>query len=188
MLSTYYGFKIENGKLMIPISDERYKRGEYEEITLNNYVLNNISTVKVHSFILNITSLSLSIGNDPEVIEYTNTVGVDRNLKNVTVGNEDHQEIYDLSEVVTIKKRYKNKISHFRRNDRRIQKEASRKETRNTSRECSAYGSLTRKEQGRTLKCTICGIIDRDINAAINIARRGRTRLTRSLHNMEKWR
>ncbi len=45
----------------------------------------------------------------------------------MTVGNEDHQEIYDLSEVVRIKKRYKNKISHFRRNDRRIQKKLSKK-------------------------------------------------------------
>ncbi len=69
MLSTYYGFKIENGKLMIPISNEKYKRGEYEEIRLNNYVLNNISTVKVHSFILNMTSLSLSIGNVPVRLE-----------------------------------------------------------------------------------------------------------------------
>ncbi len=37
-------------------------------------------------------------------------------------------------------------------------------------------------------KIQILMIIDRDINAAINIARRGRKRLTRSLHNMEKGR
>jgi putative transposase len=43
-------------------------------------------------------------------------------LKNVTVGNEEHQEVYNLSDVVTIKKRYKKKISHFNRNDRRIKK------------------------------------------------------------------
>ncbi len=51
MLSTYYGFKIENGKIMIPISDERYKRGEYEEITLNNYVL-----TLTHRFLRNMSS------------------------------------------------------------------------------------------------------------------------------------
>ncbi|MCL4326416.1 MAG: hypothetical protein M1481_06320 [Candidatus Thermoplasmatota archaeon] len=43
-------------------------------------------------------------------------------MKNVTVGNEEHQEVYNLSDVVTIKKRYKKKISHFNRNDRRIKK------------------------------------------------------------------
>ncbi|MGC8689810.1 MAG: RNA-guided endonuclease InsQ/TnpB family protein, partial [Thermoplasmata archaeon] len=37
MLSTYYGFKIKNGKILIPLSGERYGR-EYEEIELNNYV------------------------------------------------------------------------------------------------------------------------------------------------------
>ncbi|MGC9192899.1 MAG: zinc ribbon domain-containing protein [Thermoplasmata archaeon] len=67
--------------------------------------------------------------------------------------------------------------------------ELTRKETRNTSRECSECGSLTRKEHGRTLICDKCGlIIDRDVNAAINIARRGRTRLTRSLQEIEKGR
>ena len=52
MLPTYYGFKIENGNIMIPVSNEKYKR-EYEEISLNEYVQKNISEVKVHSFTLN---------------------------------------------------------------------------------------------------------------------------------------
>ncbi|MGC9138596.1 MAG: RNA-guided endonuclease InsQ/TnpB family protein [Thermoplasmata archaeon] len=267
MLSTYYGFKIKNGKILIPVSGERYGRG-YEEIELNNYVQGAISTVKVHSFALNTTSLSLTIGKDIEVLECTTTVGVDRNIKNVTVGNETHHKVYDLSDVVAIKKRYRKKISHFKRNDRRIKQklamkygkrssnrvkqimhriskdivedaknngeaivlenikgirditergdykrkeyrflfhnafpygmlafqikykaawkgvpviELSRSETRNTSRECSVCGSLTRIEHGRTLRCDHCGLtIDRDLNAAINISKRGRTRLKRS--------
>ncbi len=44
-----------------------------------------------------------------------------------------------------------------------------------------------RKEQGRTLICERCSlIIDRDVNASINISKRGRTWLTRSLQEMEK--
>ncbi|MEM4057453.1 MAG: zinc ribbon domain-containing protein [Thermoplasmata archaeon] len=65
--------------------------------------------------------------------------------------------------------------------------ELSRKETRSTSRECSVCESLTRKEHCITMICEECGlIIDRDINAAINIAKRGRARLIRSFHEMEK--
>ncbi|MEM3227234.1 MAG: zinc ribbon domain-containing protein [Thermoplasmata archaeon] len=38
-----------------------------------------------------------------------------------------------------------------------------------------------------TMICEECGlIIDRDINAAINIAKRGWARLIRSFHEMEK--
>ncbi|MGC8562417.1 MAG: RNA-guided endonuclease InsQ/TnpB family protein, partial [Thermoplasmata archaeon] len=44
------------------------------------------------------------------------------NLRNVTVGNETHHEIYDLSDVVKIKHRYRSKKSNFRRQDRRIRK------------------------------------------------------------------
>ncbi|OWP57139.1 MAG: hypothetical protein B2I17_01810 [Thermoplasmatales archaeon B_DKE] len=59
--------------------------------------------------------------------------------------------------------------------------ELTGKETRNTSKECSACGSLTRIEHDRILKCDSCGLeIDRDVNACINIAGRGRTRLKRS--------
>ncbi|MEM3278249.1 MAG: zinc ribbon domain-containing protein [Thermoplasmata archaeon] len=46
---------------------------------------------------------------------------------------------------------------------------------------------MTRKEHCITMICEECGlIIDRDINAAINIAKRGRARLIRSFHEMEK--
>ncbi len=53
MLSTYYGFKIENSKLMIPIA-----KRVYESIPLNAYVRNSIPTVKVHSFTLSAYTLS----------------------------------------------------------------------------------------------------------------------------------
>ncbi len=230
--------------------------------------------MKIHSFTITEKILSISIGKDVNDLESINAVGVDRNIKNVTVGNEKHSEIYDLSDVVKIKGRYRKKVSHFKRNDRRIRKkiaskygkrsknrtrqivhkvskeivnnaknnkeaivlenikgireitkkgdykgkdhrfkfhnafpygmlefqikykaaweglqviELSRKETRNTSRECSVCGSLTRTEHGRILHCDKCGLtIDRDINAAINISKRGRTWLKRSLQYMEK--
>ncbi|MEM0160449.1 MAG: hypothetical protein QW258_00675 [Thermoplasmata archaeon] len=46
---------------------------------------------------------------------------------------------------------------------------------------------MTRKEHCITMICEECDlIIDRTENATINIARRGRTRLIRSLHKMRK--
>ncbi|WP_241760271.1 RNA-guided endonuclease InsQ/TnpB family protein [Thermoplasma volcanium] len=115
MLSTYYGFKIVGGNIMIPIANR-----EYESIPLNAYVRDATSMVKVHSFALSAYTLSLTIGRDVDAIECTTTVGVDRNLRNITVGNEFHHEIYDLSNIVEIKQRYRKKESHFHRNDRRI--------------------------------------------------------------------
>ncbi|OWP56101.1 MAG: transposase [Thermoplasmatales archaeon B_DKE] len=263
MLATYYGFRISNGNLMIPIAARTY-----ESIPLNAYTRKVISAVKVHSFALSAYTLSLTIGREVDSVECTTTAGIDRNLRNATVGNEFHHDIHDLSEVVEIKQRYRSKKSHFHRSDKRIQKkiaskygkrernrtgqiihetskkivmnalqrremivlenvkglinitkkgdgrgnnyrfllhnafpygmlasqivykgsweglpviELTGKETRYTSKECSACGSLTRIEHDRMLKCDSCGLeIDRDINACINIAGRGRTRLKRS--------
>jgi len=263
MLSTYYGFRIVDGNLMIPIAARTY-----ESIPLNAHTLKVISAVKVHSFALSAYTLSLTIGREVDSVECTTTAGIDRNLRNATVGNEFHHEVHDLSEIVEIKQRYRRKKSHFHRSDKRIQKkiaskygkrernrtgqiihetsrkivdnavknremivlenvkglinitwkgdgnahdfrfllhnafpygmlasqimykgaweglpviELTRKETRNTSKECSACGSLTRIEHDRILKCDSCGLeIDRDVNACINIAGRGRTRLKRS--------
>ncbi|MGC8672999.1 MAG: hypothetical protein ACP5R0_03905 [Thermoplasmata archaeon] len=62
--------------------------------------------------------------NDPKCRD---TVEVDRNIKNVTVGIEKHIEIYDLSEVLKIKEKYRKKVSHFKRNDRRISRKIESK-------------------------------------------------------------
>ena len=57
----------------------------------------------------------------------------------------------------------------------------TRQETYGTSSRCSECGSYTRKS-GRMLHCESCDIwINRDINACISQAKRGRTRLVRSL-------
>ncbi len=267
MLSTYYGFRIEEGNLLVPIANR-----QYAAIPLNKHTLEIISDVKVHSFVLSDCTLSLTIGREVASIECITTVGVDRNLRNATVGNEMHHEVYDLSDVVRIKQRYRKKKSNFHRNDRRIQKqiaskygkrernrvrqiihtasttivkkaienkemivlenikglsnitvkgdgnghnfrfllknafpygmlasqimykgsweglpviELTRKETRNTTMECSECGSMTRIEHDRILKCDSCGLeIDRDVNACINIARRVRARLIRALNGL----
>jgi len=270
MLSSYYGFKIDGEYLFIPIPNKKY-RNSYEKIELNNYVRGKISNVEVRSFTISEERLSLTIGKEVSLIECNNTVGIDRNIRNITVGNEYHYKRYDTSEVVKIKNRYRKKESHFKRNDRRIKKkieekygrrssnrvnqilhkiskdivmdaiknneaivlenikgirnitkkgdykgkdyrflfnnafpygklgfqikykcaweglpviELSREDTRNTSRTCSVCGSLTRIEHGRILHCDKCGLtIDRDINASINISKRGRTWLKRSQPN-----
>ena len=57
----------------------------------------------------------------------------------------------------------------------------TRQETYGTSSRCSECGSYTRKS-GRMLHCESCDIwINRDINACISQAKRGLTRLVRSL-------
>src|SRR5947199_1156469 len=81
-LVSCYGFKIENGGLKIPVA-----RGKRFSIPLTRHTLDVISQpgVKVRSFTLTRSRLSLCIARDVPLLQCTSTVGVDCNLLNLTV-------------------------------------------------------------------------------------------------------
>jgi putative transposase len=74
----------------------------------------------VRSFTLTRNRLCLSIARDAPHLGCTSTVGVDRNLRNLTVGNESQIRYYDLSETVRIAKTTVRIVASFKRDDDRI--------------------------------------------------------------------
>jgi putative transposase len=116
-LVSCYRFKIKNGGLEIPIS-----RGKRLSLPLTMHTLTVISQpgVEVRSFTLTRNKLCLSIARDTPMIECVSTVGVDRNLRNLTVGNESHIRHYDLSKTVRIAKTTVRIVASFNRDDVRI--------------------------------------------------------------------
>src|SRR5213080_4588112 len=117
MLISCYGFKIGNCFLEIPVS-----RGRRFSIPLTKHTLEVISQrgVKVRSFTLTQNRLSLCIARDTPSIECTSTIGVDRNLRNLTVGNDQETSHYDLSKCVRIAKTTVRIVASFTRDDDRI--------------------------------------------------------------------
>ena len=265
-LVSCYGFKIKSGALEIPIS-----RGERLSLPLTNHTLGVISQlgVEVRSFTLTRNKLCLSIARDAPHLECTSTVDVDRNLCNLTVGNESQIRYYDLSETVRIAKTTARIVASFKRDDHRtlggisskygrrrtartahllhnatkrilaravqgreaivlenirgirllyqrgngqkrkyrgrmngwrfgeVQRQIeykarwigipvirlSRRETRGSSVTCPRCGERLQSDKrlGRKLWCGDCRIVmDRDMVAAVNLARRGRVRFARS--------
>src|SRR6266487_1315178 len=141
-LVSCYGFKIEDGGLEIPVS-----RGKRFSIPLTTHTLQVISQsgVKVRSFTLTQNRLSLCIARDPAVIECASTVGVDRNLRNLTVGNDDQTRHYDLSSSVRIAGTTTRIVASFRRNDDRIRTRiASKYGERRTSRTSNLLHNATK--------------------------------------------
>ena len=125
ILISCYGFKVINGKLRIPL-----RRKKFEEIPLVKHTLKILSdpSLKVNSFTLTETSLSICISKEvPMVDGLASTIGIDRNLRNLTVGNQGKVTYYDMSKVVEIGERTKDIVKSFRRNDVRIRKEISSK-------------------------------------------------------------
>jgi len=131
-LVSCYGFKIKNGRLDIPVS-----RGKRFSIPLTGHVLEVISQpgVKVRSFTLSQTRLCLCIARDPPVVECVSTIGVDRNLRNLTTGNEHETCQHDLTKCVRIANTTVRIVASFTRDDDRIRTAiASRYGQRRTSR------------------------------------------------------
>jgi len=116
-LVSCYGFKVRNGWLEIPVA-----RGKRFSIPLTKHVLEVISQpgVKVRSFTLTRNRLSLCIAREVATVECTSTVGVDRNLRNLTVGNDHQTRHYDLSKCVKIANATVRIVASFTRDDTRI--------------------------------------------------------------------
>ncbi len=122
ILVSCYNLKVENECLMIPSAPH-----VHEAIPLNSHTLRVLSdpTLTVRSFTLTERSLSLCIlkeVKEMEPKELTSTVGVDRNLRNVTVGNADKITFYNVSSVVEIAQNTRSIIRSFKRNDVRIRR------------------------------------------------------------------
>jgi putative transposase len=123
-LVSCYSFKVKNHGLEIPIA-----RGKRFSIPLTRHTLDVISRpeVEVRSFTLTQDKLCLCIARDVLMIECSSTVGVDRNLRNLTVGNDQETRHYDLSETVRIAKATVGIVASFRRDDARTRREIASK-------------------------------------------------------------
>src|SRR5947199_1154232 len=131
-LVSCYGFKIGNGRLKLWVS-----RGSRFRIRLSKHVLEVISRpgVDVRSFTLTRNRLSLCIARDTPLLQCNSTVGVDRNLRNLTVGNDQETSHYDLSKCVRISNNTVRIVASFTRDDDRIRTAiASRYGRRRTAR------------------------------------------------------
>jgi putative transposase len=115
-----YGFRIANGILKVPLGDR-----QYFGIPLNPYAKGILSdpAVTVHSFTLAANNtVSICYRKQLSEIECITTAGVDRNLANVTCGNQDRVIIFDVSEAVKIAEKTRSVTRSFRLNDVRIRR------------------------------------------------------------------
>jgi putative transposase len=126
LLVSCYGFKIQDGSLLVPLGDRKSER-----IPLNAHTLAVISQAcaKVRSFTL--TELSLCIAREvEETRQVEGVVGIDRNLRKVTVENTGQVTYYDVSKAVEIAETTRSVVRSFRRDDVRIRKELATKYSR----------------------------------------------------------
>ena len=123
-LVSSYGFRILDGSLKVPLGNR-----EYVDIPLNDYVKDVLSdpTLRIRSFTLTASALSICASKEVAGIECVENVGIDRNLENLTVGNNVQVTRYDLSKAVKVAENTRSVIRSFKRNDVRIRKKITAK-------------------------------------------------------------
>ena len=124
LLISCYGFKIVGSVLKVPLGNRKYF-----DIPLNNYVKHIMSdpSLKVRSFTLTTDTVNICYSKEVTEIECIGIEGVDRNLRNLTVGNDKNVMQYDLSKAVDIAENTRSIIKSFKRNDVRIRKRIASK-------------------------------------------------------------
>lgn len=116
-LTNCYGVKHSGCLLTIP-----YKRRRPINIILNDYNTGFLAadpSFTVRSFSLTALNISLCVSKEVELIECAKTVGVDRNLRNVTCGDGTLVAFYKTNKLLSMKENTIRARAGFRRNDRR---------------------------------------------------------------------
>jgi len=122
-LITCYGFKVEDGCLLLP-----HRPRQPIRIPLTSHVQATVRGYSVRSVTLTRDKLALSYVKQIIEIRPKGFVGIDRNLDNLTLAASDQLVAkYDISRATRVKATYREVRSHMRRNDVRIRREISSK-------------------------------------------------------------
>jgi len=184
VLISCYGFKIEVGNLRIPLGERKF-----EFIPLTPHLVRILSDplLNVRSFTLNETIVSLCFSKEVVKVKCSGTVGVDRNLRNLTMGNQNQVTRFDLSDAVRIADTTRRIISSFKRDDDRIREELS-----------SKYGRRRHNRIQHTLHNTTKAIVAdalkhkeaivlENIEGIRRLYRRGNGQGPKRRHRMNSW-
>jgi putative transposase len=126
LLVSCYNIKVQDRKLRVHLGD-----GRSEDIPLNAHTLRVLSgaALRIRSFTLTAASLSICFSKEDEAEPgtFTDAIGVDRNLRNLTVGNENRVTYYDMAKAVEIAENTRSIVGSFRRSDARVLRSISSK-------------------------------------------------------------
>ncbi|MDE1766305.1 MAG: transposase [Thaumarchaeota archaeon] len=116
-LVSCYGFKINGMMLSFPVANR-----EFFNIVLNGHAVQKLSEkgVELRSFTINPDSLSLSVRKEVQEIIPKNVIGIDRNLRNVTMSTPASSIMYKTNKLLSIKENSQFVRASFRRNDLRV--------------------------------------------------------------------
>ncbi|MGB9003705.1 MAG: transposase, partial [Nitrosotalea sp.] len=116
-LVSCYGFKVNGMLLSIPTGNRNYIN-----VILNEHTMKKLAEegVRTRSFTITPNSLSISVRKEVEEIRCNNVIGIDRNLRNVTISTPSGPVMYKTGKLLSIKENSQFVRASFRRHDVRV--------------------------------------------------------------------
>ncbi len=187
VLVSCYGFKIENGELVVHLDS-----AIMESIPLNPHTKSLLSNpeLRVRSFTLTLESLSICVSKDVGVMDgsqLSGTVGVDRNLRNLTVGNIKSVTQYDMTKLVRICESSRNIVRSFKRDDDRIRTKLAAKYGKRQKDRTRQFIHLISKKVVSGAKLNAKAIIFEEIKGIRKLYRKGNGQGASSRSRMNSW-
>lgn len=183
-LVSCYGFKINGMLLSIPVGDRRYIN-----IILNRHTqaIYSDKSLKVKSFVITPDSVSLGIQKKVEEIKCDSTIGIDRNLRNVTIGNREKITMYDMEDLPKITYRAKKITSSFKRNDHRIMQKIYSKLGNRKTRRVKQFLNRVSKDIVSKARESCSMIVLEDIKGIRKLYRKGNGQGRKHRAMMNSW-
>lgn len=186
-LTSCYGFRVSGGRVLVPVGG----RG-FEKISLNAHTLQVLSdsALKVNSFTLTENSLSLCISKEvaeTKTDELAGTIGVDRNLRNVTVGNAEKVSFYDMTRVVEIGENTRSIVRSFKRNDVRVRRSLFSKYGRRKRERTAQILHIVSRHIVEGAKKNSQAIVFEDIRGIRGLYRKGNSQRRTYRYAMNSW-
>ena len=183
-LVSCYGFKINGMLLSIPIENRKFVN-----IILNDHTVEKLSEhdIESRSFTLTPDSLSISVRKEVKQITPENVIGIDRNLRNVTIATKDGTVMYRTNKLLSIKENTMHVVASFRRNDRRVKNKIyMQKKNRRTRRVQQYLHKISKDIVERALQSKSMIVLE-DIKGIRKLYRKGNGQGKKYRRKLNSW-
>ncbi|MBI3842752.1 MAG: IS200/IS605 family element transposase accessory protein TnpB [Thaumarchaeota archaeon] len=183
-LISCYGFKLNGMLLSIPGGNRNHVN-----IVLNQHTVDKLSEegIQPRSFTITPSSVSISVRKEVEEIKCQNVIGIDRNLRNVTIAIPSGAILYRTNKLLSIKENTTHVIASFRRNDRRVKnKFYSQKRSRRTRRVQQFLHKISKDIVQRAIKSKSM-IVFEDIKGIRKLYKRGNGQGNKFRRRLNSW-
>jgi putative transposase len=183
-LVSCYGFKVNGMLLSFPIGDNRYTN-----ILLNSHTASRLSEkgIKPRSFTITPNSLSISIRKDVKEIIPLNTIGIDRNLRNVTISTPSQNIMYKTNKLFSIKENTSHVIASFKRFDIRVKKRFQKRLGNRRTRRIQQYLHIISKDIVKRAVETSSMIVLEDLKGIRKLYRKGNGQGNKYRRKLNSW-